>query len=197
MAAQNSPPRQPLRPSQAAQQQRPWGQPQPQAKPWGLAQPEQYPWDQQQPQQHPWGQAPSQKGDKVSHWGQGRSQAMGGNSQWGQGPSQTSGQNIPRRPQAGSGNAAWGPAQSQGYSGAVPATAGRDAEGWVDAVPVLSAESSASMVSWLLQSRPTHYLSSCIRGTLKHWIYSTREIASWKLVIRWRAMTDEAALPLC
>lgn len=55
-------------------------------------------------------------------------------------------QAVPRRPgqpQAEGDNAVWGPPAAQGQN--KPAVG--DAEGWADAVPVLSAESSASMVS--------------------------------------------------
>jgi len=54
-------------------------------------------------------------------------------------------QAVPRRPgqsQAEGDNAVWGPPAAQGQN--KPAVG--DAEGWADAVPVLSAESSASMV---------------------------------------------------
>ena len=56
-------------------------------------------------------------------------------------------QAVPRRPgqpQAEGDNAVWGPPAAQGQN--KPPAVG-DAEGWADAVPVLSAESSASMVS--------------------------------------------------
>jgi len=56
-------------------------------------------------------------------------------------------QAVPRRPgqsQAEGDNAVWGPPAAQGQN-KLPAVG--DAEGWADAVPVLSAESSASMVS--------------------------------------------------
>ncbi len=55
-------------------------------------------------------------------------------------------QTVPRRPgqpQAEGDNAVWGPPAAQGQN--KPAVG--DAEGWADAVPVLSAESSASMVN--------------------------------------------------
>ena len=56
-------------------------------------------------------------------------------------------QAVPRRPgqaQTEDDNAMWGPPASQGQN--KPPGVG-DGEGWADAVPLLSAESSASMVS--------------------------------------------------
>lgn len=58
-------------------------------------------------------------------------------------------QAAPSRPgqaQAEDDNAVWGPSAAQGQN--KPPAVG-DAEGWADAVPVLSAESSASMVNIL------------------------------------------------
>lgn len=142
---QSSPPRQPFRASQPPQypqcqpqtglQPEPWGQPQAQQPPWDLPQPKQHPWGQKQPQAGigtpQWGQVPA--GDRTSKWGSDQSQGQAAGyakglevapprSQRMAGPSQ--------RPEA---------PMSSGVQG--------DPEGgWSDAVPILSEESSASMV---------------------------------------------------
>ncbi|DBA78684.1 hypothetical protein WJX77_001730 [Trebouxia sp. C0004] len=135
---QNSPPRQPFRASQTPHQQQPWGQPQPLVKPWAQVQPQQHPWDPPQPARHQWGQAASQTREAANPWGQQQSKAVEyGAPQWQQA--------VPRRPgqaQAEGENAVWGPPAAQEQN--KPPDVG-DAEGWTDAVPLLSAESSASM----------------------------------------------------
>ena len=144
---QASPPRQPFRTSQVPQyqSQRPWGQcqPGPQSKAWGQPQPQNHPWPQHQPKQHPWGQQPSQAG-RAPQWGQGavgdRAAKRGSDQLQGSAAGPRDQTAIPARHQT----ADWAANQSQGQAGA--AGVPRDVEGWSDAVPVLSAESSASMV---------------------------------------------------
>ena len=147
---QASPPRQPFRTSQAPQyqSQRPWGQsqPGPQPKAWGQSQSQNHPWPQHQPKQHPWGQQQSQGGSRAPQWGQGavgdRAAKWGSDQLQGQAAGPRDQSVIPARHQP----ADWAANQSQGQAGLGPGGAPRDAEGWSDAVPVLSAESSASMV---------------------------------------------------
>ena len=150
-----SPPRQPFRASQAPQyqSQQPWAPDgtTTQAKPWGQSQAQKQPWDKSQPKQQLWGQQQSQAGSRGGpQWGQGP--AADANPKWGsdQPQRQTAGGPSRQGPSpAGHIPAVWAAAEPQGQEGFAPPAEQRNHEAWSDAVPVLSAESSASMVGIL------------------------------------------------
>ncbi|KAL3135077.1 hypothetical protein ABBQ32_008022 [Trebouxia sp. C0010 RCD-2024] len=143
--AQNSPVRQPFRASQPPQypqrqpqtgpQPEPWGQPQAQHPPRDLPQPKQHPWGQQQPQagnRPQWGQFPPAGDRRSPHWGSDDTQGQAGSVLGG-------GFDVPpARPQ-------WAAGQPQRQEAPMATRGQGGAEAWADAVPVLTAESSASM----------------------------------------------------
>ena len=141
----DSPPRQALRPAQ-----HPWSQPQPQAHPWGapLSQPQLQPWEQTQPMQpnvasqfQPLGQSQPQ-----NPWRQAEAQP------WRQLEQQPAGEDKRLRSQPGAS------AYPAAVQPAVPAVSTvQEDEAWADAVPVVSAESSGTMVSSQLHANDNQW----------------------------------------